>query len=232
MSNVDLHSKKRKRKHGSSKNADSVATTVTESVTASKADGEEKSSRTKKVKKEHKSNGVAEKAAKKAKSPVEESNDDDDDGDEDEDIEEDEENVNEQLRAITAKSDAAEIDQDAAAADSDDEDEDAAIEQKGGAEMVDMGEPSDLPSALGVSLPGQDEEPQKFEELNLSDKTMQAIKEMGFVSMTEIQRRGIPPLLAGKDVLGAAKTGSGKTLSFLIPAIEMLHSLKFKPRNG
>jgi ATP-dependent RNA helicase DDX18/HAS1 len=50
--------------------------------------------------------------------------------------------------------------------------------------------------------------------------------------MTEIQRRGIPPLLAGRDVLGAAKTGSGKTLSFLIPAVEMLHSLRFKPRNG
>jgi ATP-dependent RNA helicase DDX18/HAS1 len=50
--------------------------------------------------------------------------------------------------------------------------------------------------------------------------------------MTEIQRRGIPPLMAGKDVLGAAKTGSGKTLAFLIPAVEMLSALRFKPRNG
>jgi ATP-dependent RNA helicase DDX18/HAS1 len=50
--------------------------------------------------------------------------------------------------------------------------------------------------------------------------------------MTEIQQRAIPPLMAGRDVLGAAKTGSGKTLAFLIPAIELLHSLKFKPRNG
>jgi len=73
---------------------------------------------------------------------------------------------------------------------------------------------------------------QDFSELNLSERTMKAIGEMGFTKMTEIQRRGIPPLLAGKDVLGAAKTGSGKTLAFLIPAIEMLHSLRFKPRNG
>ncbi|KAK3343511.1 P-loop containing nucleoside triphosphate hydrolase protein [Lasiosphaeria hispida] len=73
---------------------------------------------------------------------------------------------------------------------------------------------------------------QDFSELNLSDKTMEAIKAMGFTKMTEIQRRGIPPLLAGKDVLGAAKTGSGKTLAFLIPAIEMLRSLRFKSRNG
>lgn len=73
---------------------------------------------------------------------------------------------------------------------------------------------------------------QSFSELNLSEKTMKAIEEMGFTKMTEIQRRGIPPLLAGKDVLGAAKTGSGKTLAFLIPAVEMLSALRFKPRNG
>ncbi|KAL2173477.1 P-loop containing nucleoside triphosphate hydrolase protein [Thermothelomyces heterothallicus CBS 202.75] len=73
---------------------------------------------------------------------------------------------------------------------------------------------------------------QSFSELNLSEKTMKAIDEMGFTKMTEIQRRGIPPLLAGKDVLGAAKTGSGKTLAFLIPAVEMLSALRFKPRNG
>ncbi|KAK1253193.1 hypothetical protein MKX07_001270 [Trichoderma sp. CBMAI-0711] len=73
---------------------------------------------------------------------------------------------------------------------------------------------------------------QKFEDLKLSEKTMKAIQEMGFTKMTNIQRSAIPPLLAGKDVLGAAKTGSGKTLAFLIPAIEILSSLRFKPRNG
>ncbi len=95
-----------------------------------------------------------------------------------------------------------------------------------------LGQPSDLPSTLGVSLPGTGAEPTRFDELNLSERTMKAIKDMPFETMTEIQRRGIPPLLAGRDVLGAAKTGSGKTLAFLIPAIEMLHSLRFKPRNG
>jgi ATP-dependent RNA helicase DDX18/HAS1 len=55
---------------------------------------------------------------------------------------------------------------------------------------------------------------------------------MGFKTMTEVQARCIPPLMAGKDVLGAAQTGSGKTLAFLIPIIEMLSRLKFKPRNG
>lgn len=50
--------------------------------------------------------------------------------------------------------------------------------------------------------------------------------------LTFASLQAIPPLLAGKDVLGAAKTGSGKTLAFLIPAIEILSSLRFKPRNG
>lgn len=76
------------------------------------------------------------------------------------------------------------------------------------------------------------EENDKFENAGLSEPTMKAIKEMGFEKMTKVQAKTIPPLLAGRDVLGAAKTGSGKTLAFLIPAIEMLYSLKFKPRNG
>ena len=38
--------------------------------------------------------------------------------------------------------------------------------------------------------------------------------------------------ITGRDVLAAAKTGSGKTLGFLIPAIELVYKLKFMPRNG
>jgi ATP-dependent RNA helicase DDX18/HAS1 len=82
------------------------------------------------------------------------------------------------------------------------------------------------------NLPSLSEESKYFKDMNLSERSMKAITEMGFETMTEIQQRAIPPLLAGKDVLGAAKTGSGKTLAFLIPAVEMLSSLRFKPRNG
>lgn len=112
---------------------------------------------------------------------------------------------------------------DAPLPESDDEDEDM-VE---GADLAEGGLP-----ASSLSLPATGEQAQKFAELNLSEKTMKAIGDMNFENMTEIQRRGIPPLLAGRDVLGAAKTGSGKTLAFLIPAIEMLSSLRFKPRNG
>lgn len=90
----------------------------------------------------------------------------------------------------------------------------------------------ELPSATGLSLPSTGKDPKRFSDLGLTSKTMQAIEDMKFEAMTEIQQRGIPPLLAGRDVLGAAKTGSGKTLAFLIPAVEMLSALRFKPRNG
>ncbi|KAK7920576.1 ATP-dependent RNA helicase HAS1 [Apiospora marii] len=98
----------------------------------------------------------------------------------------------------------------------------------------DASENNDLPDGgANLSLPPVAElNAESFAQLNLSEKTMKAIEEMGFKNMTAIQKRAIPPLLAGRDVLGAAKTGSGKTLAFLIPAIEMLTALRFKPRNG
>ncbi|KAJ9539285.1 hypothetical protein OSB04_032018, partial [Centaurea solstitialis] len=71
-----------------------------------------------------------------------------------------------------------------------------------------------------------------FTSLPLSEPTMKAILDMGFQYMTQIQARAIPPLLEGKDVLGAARTGSGKTLAFLVPAIELLFHARFAPRNG
>ncbi|XP_023739662.2 DEAD-box ATP-dependent RNA helicase 51 [Lactuca sativa] len=71
-----------------------------------------------------------------------------------------------------------------------------------------------------------------FTSLPLSEPTKKAILDMGFQYMTQIQARSIPPLLEGKDVLGAARTGSGKTLAFLIPAVELLYHACFAPRNG
>lgn len=99
-------------------------------------------------------------------------------------------------------------------------------------ESVGETDKSDIPLTSTVALPPTMNDSSKFTDLSLSSKTMQAIEDMKFDTMTEIQQRGIPPLLAGRDVLGAAKTGSGKTLAFLIPAVEMLSALRFKPRNG
>lgn len=71
-----------------------------------------------------------------------------------------------------------------------------------------------------------------FASLPLSDLTSNGLTSLGFTRMTQIQAMSIPPLLAGKDLIGAAKTGSGKTLSFLVPCIELLHKAKFTTKNG
>jgi ATP-dependent RNA helicase DDX18/HAS1 len=91
-----------------------------------------------------------------------------------EEDEEDEARVNAELKQIAKAAKAAKAD----AEQSDDDDE--------------VANPNDLP--LGVSMPTV-EDPQLFSELKLSDRTMEAIKGMGFESMTEIQRKAIPPLL-------------------------------------
>jgi len=50
--------------------------------------------------------------------------------------------------------------------------------------------------------------------------------------MSKIQFQTIPSFMSGRDILAAAKTGSGKTLSFLIPIFETLYKHKFKPDSG
>lgn len=61
-----------------------------------------------------------------------------------------------------------------------------------------------------------------FNELNLSQELIQAVDELGFTNMTEIQQQSIPMLLEGKDVIGRSNTGTGKTAAFGIPAVESI----------
>lgn len=59
-----------------------------------------------------------------------------------------------------------------------------------------------------------------FSELSLSSDVLRAIEDMGFEKATPIQSEAIPPLLEGKDLLGQAQTGTGKTCAFGIPIVE------------
>lgn len=63
----------------------------------------------------------------------------------------------------------------------------------------------------------------KFEELNLSPKILRAVSDMGFEEASPIQSATIPVLLEGKDVIGQAQTGTGKTAAFAIPIIEKVN---------
>jgi ATP-dependent RNA helicase RhlE len=62
-----------------------------------------------------------------------------------------------------------------------------------------------------------------FTELPLSSALQQKLKSAQFTNLTPIQERAIPPALEGRDVIGTAQTGTGKTLAFLIPLIESLN---------
>ena len=62
----------------------------------------------------------------------------------------------------------------------------------------------------------------KFADLNLSPKVLRAVEETGYETPTPIQAGAIPPALEGRDVLGIAQTGTGKTASFTLPMITKL----------
>ena len=64
--------------------------------------------------------------------------------------------------------------------------------------------------------------PATFEALGLSPQALEQLARAGFLAPTPIQARAIPPALAGKDVVGCAATGTGKTAAFVLPLIERL----------
>ena len=64
---------------------------------------------------------------------------------------------------------------------------------------------------------------QYFRDLPLSSEVMKGIKELGFSNLFPIQAEAITPLLEGKDVIGQAQTGTGKTAAFGIPMVERLN---------
>src|SRR3989304_6171885 len=65
-------------------------------------------------------------------------------------------------------------------------------------------------------------EMQSFKDLPLSMEVLRSVKELGFESLFPIQAQAIMPLLEGKDVIGQAQTGTGKTAAFGVPMLERL----------
>ncbi|MEG1846982.1 MAG: DEAD/DEAH box helicase [Lachnospiraceae bacterium] len=70
----------------------------------------------------------------------------------------------------------------------------------------------------------------KFDELEVNSKLMRGITDMGFEEATPIQERAIPAMLAGKDIVGQAQTGTGKTAAFAIPLLEKIDTSIKKPQ--
>jgi len=210
QADINVKKKKKKRK---AENLESEPASASDDRTLTSVKPAKKKKKKKKVEKEE---TMGESIDEKAGAKV----DDDDNDDEEEEMEED-------------------VPQDGASA--------LVVTDSEGDESSKAGETTTTTSATTTTMTTNDAKPATtttknssimsdvaFESLEgkVSAHTLKAIKEMGYTHMTEIQAQSIPPLLEGRDILAAARTGSGKTLGFLIPAIELIYKLKFMPRNG
>ena len=74
--------------------------------------------------------------------------------------------------------------------------------------------PDDIPAVAEV--------PPRFDTLPLDPKLLRAVADTGYLAMTPIQAKAIPVVLAGRDVMGAAQTGTGKTAAFALPLLQKM----------
>jgi ATP-dependent RNA helicase RhlE len=70
-----------------------------------------------------------------------------------------------------------------------------------------------------------------FQQLGLIEPLVRATQALNFHTPTPVQNQVIPEFLAGKDVMGIAPTGSGKTASYALPILQQLHAKQRKNRN-
>ncbi|HTD86504.1 MAG TPA: DEAD/DEAH box helicase, partial [Candidatus Binatia bacterium] len=72
--------------------------------------------------------------------------------------------------------------------------------------------------------------PNRFEQLGLAAPLLKAVHALGFTEPTPIQQDAIPHILQGRDVIGSAQTGTGKTAAFALPILTRLGHATGKPR--
>jgi len=84
--------------------------------------------------------------------------------------------------------------------------------------------PTQLPASISIPIAFDSEvaETVRFADFGLSDEILRALTDQGYVHPTPIQAAAIPVVLAGRDVMGAAQTGTGKTAGFSLPIIQLL----------
>lgn len=83
---------------------------------------------------------------------------------------------------------------------------------------------------MKIIMTEQKTEAVAFDTLGLPENLLSAVLSIGFSAATDIQAQTIPPLLAGKDVLGEAQTGTGKTAAFGLPALAKIDTSIRKPQ--
>ncbi|MEM3859596.1 MAG: DEAD/DEAH box helicase, partial [Candidatus Micrarchaeaceae archaeon] len=66
----------------------------------------------------------------------------------------------------------------------------------------------------------------KFSEMKIKPEIVERLAKVGFIDATDVQAEAIPILLEGKDLIVRAKTGTGKTLAFIVPIFQMIDKHK------
>ncbi len=84
--------------------------------------------------------------------------------------------------------------------------------------------PMEKPVGAEVELEAKPlaEVPSDFSQFGLSNQILKAVLEQGYTLPTPIQEKAIPHVLAGRDLMGAAQTGTGKTAAFILPILEKI----------
>ena len=91
-------------------------------------------------------------------------------------------------------------------------------------------EAGSLEASVNIELAASAAPEAGFEELGLSPEILRAVAESGYTKPTPIQAKGIPEVLKGRDMMGIAQTGTGKTASFTLPMIDKLARGRAKAR--
>ncbi|XWS35889.1 hypothetical protein CRYUN_Cryun20dG0035600 [Craigia yunnanensis] len=111
--------------------------------------------------------------------------------------------------------------------DAEDDDDDDGVFRKNASSALglekDISQTGSLRSSPGKSESYLSET--RFDQLSLSPLSLKGIKNAGYEKMTVVQEATLPAILKGKDVLAKAKTGTGKTVAFLLPSIEIVSKL-------
>ena len=108
-------------------------------------------------------------------------------------------------------------------------DDAAAIEVED--DVVKVTEPAEAAEAAEAAEPEAAEEPENgFETLGLPDKVIEAVKRVGFEQPSPIQAQTIPLLMEGRDVVGLAQTGTGKTAAFALPVLSQIDPKQRHPQ--
>ncbi|CAM8904727.1 unnamed protein product [Rhodiola kirilowii] len=165
-----------------------------------------------------------EKARGKFLTSDEEDDEDEDESDEDEsdedEIIEDEENFTSIGELLSDKDSEEEDDEEE---DEDDEDEVDVIEKKASSSLGLDQKVSNKSSSRSSSAQSESYlSESRFDQCSVSPKSLKAVKDAGYENMTVVQAATLPLILKGKDILAKARTGTGKTVAFLLPSIEVV----------